>query len=80
MSASRRVKRAMLEAVENQLCSNHPPETRQTLERLLLAGYSHQQAMEHIAGALAEEIWFVLHEHEQYNAQRYKAVLENIKS
>ncbi|HLZ80016.1 MAG TPA: hypothetical protein VKP04_00145 [Ktedonobacteraceae bacterium] len=71
-----RLKRAILEVVENQLRDDTPPETRQTLDRLLAAGYSRQQAVEMIASAVASEIWHIGHEREQYNAERYKAALK----
>jgi hypothetical protein len=47
---------AILEVVENQIRNSNPPETRQTLERLLAAGYSRKQAIEMIGSALVEKI------------------------
>ena len=38
-----RLKAAILETVENQLQSDDPPETRQTLERLKRAGFSDEE-------------------------------------
>ena len=71
-----RVKQAILEAVENQLRENNPPEARQTLERRLAKGYSRQQAVTMIGSAIAAEIWYIGHEHDQYNVARYKAALK----
>ncbi len=56
------LKAAILEVVENQIREDNPPETRQTLERLLAAGYSRQQAIEMIGSAVVGEIWAVLHD------------------
>ncbi len=56
------LKAAILEVVENQIRDDNPPETRQTLERLLAAGYSRQQAIEMIGSSLVEEIWAILHD------------------
>ncbi len=78
MANPKRVKRAILEIVENQLRDNEPPETRQALKRLLALGYSRQEAVEMIAAAVASEIWHILHEKERYGAERYKAALNQI--
>jgi hypothetical protein len=64
------LKAAILEVVENQLRDNNPPETRQTLERLLAAGYSRKQAVEMIGSAVVGEIWFVLHEKQPFDRAR----------
>jgi len=42
------LKAAILEGVENKIRNGDPPETRQTLERLLAAGYLCKQAIEMI--------------------------------
>ncbi len=73
-----RVKQAVLEVVESQLRNNEPPETRQTLDRLLKAGHTRQKSVELIATALLEEIWQILHENKPFDAQRYKALLDKI--
>jgi hypothetical protein len=72
------LKAAILEIVENQLRDGDPPETRQTLERLLTAGYSHQQAIEMIESAVVEEIWAVLHEHKPFDRTRFTALLKQL--
>ena len=73
------LKEAILEVVENQLRDNDPPETRQTLERLLAAGYSRRQAVEMIGSAVVEEIWNVLHEGKAFDPVRYRALLEKLE-
>jgi hypothetical protein len=78
MANPRRVKRAILEVVENQLRDNEPPETRQALKRLLAAGYSRQEAVEMIGTAVVSEIWHIVHEKERYDAERYKAALDKM--
>ncbi len=73
MPNPKRVKRASLEVVENQLRANDPPETRQTLQRLLALGYSRREAVDMIGSAVAAEIWHILHEKEAYDPVRYQA-------
>jgi len=72
------LKAAILEVVENQIRNSNPPETRQTLERLLAAGYSRQQAIEMIGSALIEEIWAILHDHKLFDRARFTALLEQL--
>lgn len=72
------LKAAILEVVENQIRNSNPPETRQTLERLLAAGYSRKQAIEMIGSALVEEIWAILHDHKPFDRARFTALLEQL--
>ncbi len=72
------LKAAILEVVENQIREGDPPETRQTLERLLAAGYSRKQAIEMIGSALVEEIWAIMHENKPFDRARFTALLEQL--
>src|SRR5205823_11954285 len=72
------LKEAILEVVENQLRDNNPPETRQTFERLLAAGYSQQRAMEMIGSAVVGEIWNVLHEKKPFDLARFVGLLKRL--
>ena len=72
------LKAAILEVVENQIRASDPPETRQTFERLLAAGYSRKQAMEMIGSALVEEIWGMLHEGKVFDRGRFSTLLEKL--
>jgi len=46
-----RLKTTFLQIVDNQLKANDPPETRQTLDRLLAQGFSREDAKIYIAQA-----------------------------
>lgn len=72
------LKAIILEIVENQLSANDPPETRQTLERLLAAGHSRQAAVEMIGSAVVGEIWSVWHEGKPFDRERFKAALDGL--
>ncbi len=72
------LKATILEVVENQIRASDPPETRQTFERLLAAGYSRKQAMEMISSALVEEIWGMLHERKLFDRGRFAGLLEKL--
>ena len=68
---------AIVEVVENQLADNNPPETKQTLERLIDAGESRENAIRYIACALSVEIFGALKNKEPYNNERY---INNLKA
>jgi hypothetical protein len=73
-----RLKAVILEVVENQIRHSDPPETRQTLERLLAAGYSRKQAIEMIGSAVVEEIWTVMHDGKPFDRARFTMLLEQL--
>ena len=72
------LKAVILEVVENQVRHSDPPETRQTLERLLATGYSRQQAIEMIGSAVVEEIWAVMHDGKPFDRARFTLLLQQL--
>lgn len=68
---------AMIEAVENQIKDNEPPETKQTLERLMSMGETRENAMRYIASALSVEIFEALKNQNSYDEKRY---VKNLKA
>ncbi len=73
-----RLKALILEVVEDQIRASDPPETQQTFERLLAAGYSRKQAVEMIGSALVEEIWGMLHDNKPFDRGRFAGLLEGL--
>ena len=69
---------AILEAVENQLESNDPPKTRQTLERLMADGIERDEALKYIACALSVEIFGALKHSEPFDPERYDKNLDGL--
>jgi len=68
---------AIVEAVENQLKENNPPETRETLKSLMGLGESRENAIRYITSALCVEIFETLKNETPYNEERY---LKNLKT
>lgn len=62
---------ALLDAVGNQLRDNNPPETRETLDRLVDAGHSSDEARRLIAAVLASEFFNVLQSSSGFDEARY---------
>jgi hypothetical protein len=69
------LRRALLEVVENQLRDGTPPETRDTLNRLMGEGRSRDQALELIACVVSSEVFDVLKSGQAYQEARYVAGL-----
>ncbi len=69
---------AIMEVVDNQLRDDTPPETRQTLDRLLTAGYHEKEARRLIACAVTSEIFDVLKNRQPYDEARYITALHRL--
>lgn len=63
----------------NQLEDNDPPETRQTLDRLIAAGFTEQQAKEKIAVIIACHIYDIMHDNKEFDREKFVNDLLNIK-
>ena len=66
-----RLKKTILEAVDNQIRENNPPITKATLERLINEGAPETLAKEWIAAALLEEMYDVLKHQVPFNEDRF---------
>lgn len=66
-----RLRASFLEVVENQLKANDPPETRQTLDRLIAQGISREDAKIYIAQAVCLEVFSVLKQDKPSDQARY---------
>ncbi len=67
-----------MDSVDEQLRKNHPPETKETYDRLLSQGYGDQDARRLIASAVASESFMVLTHEERFDLARYIATLRNL--
>ena len=62
---------AIVEAVENQIRDNNPPEVKQALKRLISLGESRENAIRHIASAFSIEIYEAIKFLTPYDEARY---------
>jgi hypothetical protein len=72
------VSAAIYEVVDNQLRDGDPPETRQTLDRLVAEGHSPAEARRLIAAVVASEIFEVLKHKRPYDRARYVTALQRL--
>ena len=62
---------AIVEAVENQILDNNPPEVKQALKRLMGLGESRANAIRYIASTLAVELNEMMKQLTPYDEVRY---------
>jgi hypothetical protein len=70
-----RLRRAVLQAVEQQLRDNQPPVTRQTFARLIKEGFAEDEAKKMIGYVVAAEVFGVLREGRRYSERSFTAKL-----
>ena len=76
--ANLRLKKTILEVVENQLKANDPPCTKDIYEKLLNAGYSKSEAKDKIGAVVLTEIYDILQEGQSFDEEKYKNSLEEM--
>ncbi len=72
------LKEIVLEVVENQLRDDDPPEARQAFGRLVSEGISEEDAKMYIGQAVCVEIWDVMTNRLEFDAERYRSNLEKL--
>ncbi|MFR3385665.1 MAG: hypothetical protein ACLTST_03980 [Lachnospiraceae bacterium] len=75
-----RLKKLILEVVNNQLEDNNPPETKDVYDKLLAAGYSVSEAKKrkNRRRFVVEEIYDVMKEKQPYDEKRYTDALNRM--
>jgi len=74
----KRVREGIMEAVNEQLSKNDPPEVKQTLDRLISEGWSKTDAKSLIAQCLIVEIFDIGKHGKPYDPERYVKNLNNL--
>jgi hypothetical protein len=72
------VRAAILEVVDNQLRDGDPPETRQTLARLMAEGFSRQEARRLIGMVILCEMNDMVREGRIFDEARFAAHLQRL--
>lgn len=75
---SEEARAAIMKAVETQLADGDPPETAETLERLLAEGHSRDDAVRLIACVLADEMFRIMQQEQEYDRDRYVGLLQRL--
>ncbi len=61
----------ILKVVENQIRDNDPAETRQTIERLKVEGWTDDEARRLVASAVSVELFHIMRDRETFNRKRF---------
>jgi len=72
------IRAAFIEIVDNQLAANDPPETKQTLDRLLREGWSHDDAKALLCQCVITEVFRIGKYKEAFNQKRFLYNLNNL--
>jgi hypothetical protein len=75
---NKRLNEAILSVVENQIRDGEPPETRQTYERLVEAGYTDKETRDLIGCVVSSEIFDILEEKKPYDHNRFVSALKRL--
>ena len=73
-----RLRKAILEVINNQIRDNDPPETKQALIRLQEQGFSEQDALKLIGYVVASEVFSVIKEDRKYDQEKFIAALNSL--
>lgn len=68
----------VLEAVETQIRDNDPPETGETLQRLMQEGQARDEAIRLIACVLMDEMFHILQQQRAFDRSRYVSGLSRL--
>ena len=68
--ANLRMKKIILEVVDNQLRDNNPPMVREVYDRLIEEGYSTREVKEKIGAVVIDEIYDVMKENQPYDEKQ----------
>ncbi|MFQ5814094.1 MAG: DUF1841 family protein, partial [Anaerolineae bacterium] len=70
---------AIHQTVENQIANHDPPETAETLEALMQAGYTRHEAIHAIGNIVAQEIYEILRDNHPFDAAGYVEALRDLR-
>jgi len=74
----KRVRKAILDVVENQLRNLDPPATKETLDRLISQGVEEEEARRLIGCVVASEIFDILKHKQPFDQDRYVIALRKL--
>ena len=75
---SEQARAAIVKAIDNQLADGEPPETAETLDRLLEEGYTRDEAYRLIGCAIADEMFQIMMHEREFDGARYIRLLQNL--
>ena len=78
MKENKILQQIIFDIIENQVRDTNPPETKQTLERLIQSGYNEADAKKYIGQCVAVELFHVMNNQQTFDKKRYVQNLLNL--
>lgn len=78
MERKERLQQAIIQVVDNQIDANDPPETAQTLVRLISEGFAINEAKDLIGNVVVAEVFDVMTAGKPFDIDRYVAALNKL--
>lgn len=75
---TKRLQKAIDQVIQTQIQEENPPETKETLLRLMKEGLSEQHALQLIGHVVAAEVFGVMQKGQPFNEKRYIQRLEGL--
>ena len=73
-----RLHKLIMQIITNQLRLKNPPETKETLDRLMSEGYSQEEARELIGAVISAHIYDMLKDEHTFDNTKYVADLKRL--
>ena len=70
---------AIHQTVENQIADRTPPQTAETLEALMQAGYTRHEAIHAVGNIVAKEIFEILRDNRPFDSAGYVKALRDLR-
>lgn len=78
MKTNKVLQQQIFEIIDNQIKGREPPETKQTLDRLIKSGYSNTDAKKYIGQCVAVELFNIMKHKQPFDEKRYVQNLLNL--
>lgn len=75
---TKRLQDAINKVIKSQVLEANPPETKETLMRLIKEGFSEQQTLQLIGHVVAAEVFGVMQKGQPYDEKRYIQKLKQL--
>ena len=75
---TKRLQQAINDVIMQQIEENKPPQTRETLQRLMAEGFKEKEALQLIGHVVAKEVFSVVNEGKSYDEKRYVEKLQRL--
>jgi hypothetical protein len=71
--------KTLRDLIQDRIQLNDPPEIRQTFERLVLSGYSREQALDKLRAVAAEEVWDTLYRRGSVSSNEFEKLIKRLE-